>query len=210
MALHRDEIDAEVERAAQLPVVVAIRAQRIDRQPQRLQAADAGELHVRGVLAVAHPYPLLEARIGDQPGPDWNEPFQAERLQVAMPMGIDGAIPELVGRELRPRSAILDGDIELRHQSGAFDRRAQRRDQQPMITSGVDEAQGARRKAADAVGEQPLALPCRRESTQHIARHFDGGGKPQRLASALWPGFFHGCIPGTSTSIRYRRSLAQR
>ena len=46
----RDEIDAEVERAAQLPVVVAIRAQRIDRQPQRLQAADAGELHVRGVL----------------------------------------------------------------------------------------------------------------------------------------------------------------
>ena len=57
---------AEVERAAQLPVVVAIRAQRIDRQPQGFHAADAGELHVGGVLAVAHPYPLFEARIGDR------------------------------------------------------------------------------------------------------------------------------------------------
>ena len=99
-------------------------------------------------------------------------------------MGIDRAIGEFVGRELHPRSAILDGDIELRDQGRAFDRRAQRGEQQPVIASGVDEAQCARRKAANAVGDQPLALKCRREATQRIARQFDGGGKSRRYVRA--------------------------
>src|SRR5208337_1727926 len=80
MNLHTagNRLDAECSLAAELPVVIAIGAERLDRETQHFRTADSGELHVRGVFAVPHPKALFQAGICNQPGPNRNEPLEPE------------------------------------------------------------------------------------------------------------------------------------
>ena len=71
-------LDAQRLLAARLPVVVAIRAQGINREVQILGSADAGELHVGCVLTVPHPEALLETRIREKPGPHRDQALEPE------------------------------------------------------------------------------------------------------------------------------------
>ena len=176
-------------RLVDAPLVRAHRDGRLQPQLHRPRRRDQPVGDARGVLAVGHDHPLLQHHPLVLEPPDGASVLDAKVDQVLREERAGGPFeagqPELVAVGGHHR---LDQVVQHQH---APQRRRQRGHQQPMRPARRRGADGPRRVAAQAVGQQPLA------PQQRVRRFAVAPGAAARRASA------HDSASGTSTTAAW-------
>src|SRR6185503_10878838 len=102
------------------------------------------------------------------------------------------AVGELVRCEIEALTAIARDDIELRHHQHSVYWRAQRCNEQPVITARIRQPNRSRSEATEPVRHEPLTTERRVRRIEVRSRQL------------------HGRTPATSSGIRYNALRAHR
>ena len=121
---------------ADLVMVAAIRQQR-DMQFRRYirGSGQQAKCNTGGIITVLHPDALFEQQVGDGEMPHRHTAFQAEALQLQVAGWLYDPAGPAVGEQRPVLLATAQCRIGLDGEQRATQRRVQRRDQQPVVTT---------------------------------------------------------------------------
>ena len=191
-------------------VIVAVVHERAQGEGQRPRGTEDSIGDVRRVRAGLHPHPLLEERVGAGVDPHRRGALEAEALEVSVAVRRDRAVGPAVGGKRVAGAAVLDVLFELGDDEGAAQRRLQRGDEQPVVTTGQAARHRAGRETAETIGAEPLATVGRRQIAADLAAPVEQPSprRPRCGASCRHPGRSSGRARASRSRARSRPSPA--